>query len=112
MITAQRLALARAALAAMRAEIPGHAAVTDEALLDDVVTHVTKGNSALGRSAAGAQPTGDADEVFVRPHAARRARPVASLVDFMHAVHITHRTMREAIADWATRGPGRGDVAV
>ncbi|MEE1802194.1 helix-turn-helix domain-containing protein [Streptomyces sp. JV176] len=111
-ITARRLALAQAALAAMRAEIPGYAAISDETLLDDVVTHVRKGNDALGLSLADARPAGDEDVAFVRPHAARRARLGVSLADFMHAVRITHRTMWEATANWAAGSPGRGDVAL
>ncbi|MER6959691.1 helix-turn-helix domain-containing protein [Streptomyces sp. NPDC000618] len=111
-VTVQRHSLAQASLAAMRAEIPGYAAITDEALLDDVVTHVRKGNDALGLSLAEARPAGDEDVAFVRPHAARRARLGVSLVDFMHAVRIAHHTVWEAIAKWAVCGPGRGDSAL
>ncbi|MEV1070223.1 helix-turn-helix domain-containing protein [Streptomyces sp. NPDC050263] len=111
-IIARRLTLPKAALATMRAEIPGYAAITDEALLDDVVAHVRKGNDALGLSLAGARPATDEDVAFVRLHAARRARLGVSLVDFMHGVRIAHRTMWEAIADWAANDSGRGDCAL
>ncbi|MEW1719124.1 helix-turn-helix domain-containing protein [Streptomyces sp. NPDC093109] len=108
----RRLTLPRAALAAMRAEIPGYTAITDEALLEDVVTHVRKGNDALGLILAEARSATDEDVAFVRPHAARRARLGVPLVDFMHGVRIAHRTMWEAIADWAAHSPGRGDGAL
>ncbi|SER12174.1 transcriptional regulator, CdaR family [Streptomyces sp. yr375] len=111
-ITSRGHALAQAALVAMRAEIPGYAAIADDTLLDDVVTHVHKGNDALGLVLAGARPVGDEDVAFVRPHAARRARLGVSLVDFMHAVRIAHRMAWQAIADWAASGPGRGDGAL
>lgn len=111
-ITARRHSLAQASLAAMRGEIPGYAAIADEALLDDVVTHVQKGNDALALILAGGRPATDEDVTFVRPHAARRARLGVSLADFMHAVRIAHRTMWEAIANWAVSGPERADNAL
>ncbi|WP_208614563.1 hypothetical protein [Streptomyces regalis] len=92
-VAAQRLSLAEAALEAMRAEIPRYAALADEALLADVVAHVTEAIDALSVSLAHGRPVTDEDVAFVRPHAARRARQGMPLVDFMHALRIAHRLM-------------------
>ncbi|PTH90365.1 transcriptional regulator [Streptomyces sp. A244] len=111
-VAAQRQTLAEAALEAMRAEIPGYAALVDERLLADVVAHVTEAVDVLSVSLARDRPVTDDDVAFVRPHAARRARQGMPLVDFMHALRIAHRVMWEAIADWAVHTTGRRDVAL
>jgi hypothetical protein len=111
-IAAQRQSLAEAALEAMRTEIPGYAALVDEALLADVVAHVTEAVDVLSVSLARDRPVTDDDVAFVRPHAARRARQGMPLVDFMHALRIAHRVMWEAIADWAVHTTGGRDVAL
>ncbi|MFM9609353.1 PucR family transcriptional regulator [Streptomyces niveiscabiei] len=111
-IAAQRQSLAVAALEAIRAEVPRYAALTDESLLADVVVHVTEAVDALSVSLAHGRPATDEDVAFVRPHAARRARQGVPLVDFMHALRITHRVMWEAIADWAVHRTGGRDVAL
>ncbi|MEU0585381.1 helix-turn-helix domain-containing protein [Streptomyces sp. NPDC006132] len=111
-IAAQRQPLAQAALEAMRAEIPGYAAVSDTALLADVVAHVSEAIDALSANLARGRPVTDEDVAFVRPHAARRARHGMPLVDFMHALRIAHRVLWEAIADWAVRRTGGRDIAL
>ena len=65
-IAAQRQSLAEAALEAMRAEIPGYAALANEALLADVVAHVTEAVDALSISLARGRPVTDDDVAFVR----------------------------------------------
>lgn len=106
MLEARRTELAARSLSEIRAAIPAYAAVDDPRMLADVTEHVAENHDALRASLLAGRPVTAQDLVFIRPHAALRARHGVPLADFLHAFRIGHRVIWDAILALADRDPG------
>jgi hypothetical protein len=101
MLQARRSELAERSLAAIRAEVPGYAAIDDPAMLGDVTEHVAQNPDALRVSLVTGRPVTSDELAFIRPHAAHRARRGVPLADFLHAFRIGHRMIWDAVLEFA-----------
>lgn len=103
MLAARRPDLAEESLRAMRAENPTYRAITDPAMLSDVIEHIAENHDALRASLVRGRPVTPEDLAFIRPHAALRARRGVPVEDFLHAFRIGHRVIWDAIVELADR---------
>lgn len=101
MLEASRAELAEKSLAAIRAEVPGYAAIDDRAMLADVTKHVAENHDALRVSLMSGRPVTSDELAFIRPHAALRARRGVPLADFLQAFRIGHRVIWDAVLELA-----------
>jgi sugar diacid utilization regulator len=93
----------------IRAEIPGYAAISDEAFIADVRSHVAQEHDALIRSIELGRPLSRHEIDFVRPRAMRRAGRLP-LGDFMHAFRIYTEVFWDALLATATDADTRREA--
>jgi PucR C-terminal helix-turn-helix domain/GGDEF-like domain len=112
MLEARRSELADKSLAAIRAEVPGYAAIDDPAILADVTEHVAQNHDALRVSLVAGRPVTSEELAFIRPHAAHRARRGVPLADFLHAFRIGHRVIWDAVLELADEDEAARNAAL
>ena len=100
-LRARREALVDEGVRRIRSEIPGYAAISDEAFIADVRAHVAQQHDALVRSIELGRPLGRQEIEFVRPRAMRRVGRLP-LGDFMHAFRIYTEVFWDALLATAT----------
>lgn len=100
-LRARREVLVDEGVRRIRTEIPGYAAISDEAFIADVRAHVGQEHDALVRSIELGRPLGRQEIDFVRPRAMRRVGRLP-LGDFMHAFRIYTEVFWDALLATAT----------